>query len=66
MLGLIVEEEVGFEFAKEGGLFLAVEERGFAGFSFPFDLPSHQGADGAFMRGGAACGDQRGAEPPVR
>ncbi|MPM41193.1 hypothetical protein SDC9_87843 [bioreactor metagenome] len=55
--GLVVEEEVGFELAQERAFFQAAEEHGF----IDGDIPLHQRAYGALVRGGAAGGDQGGA-----
>ena len=54
--GLVVEEEVGLELAQEFALGQAAEEHGFV----DADVPLHQRADRALVRGRAACGDQRG------
>ena len=58
---LVVEEEVGFEFAQEVGLLQAAEKHGLV----DFDLPFHQGADGAFVGEALAryVGGQVGGRP---
>ena len=58
MPGLVVEEEVGFEFTQEAALLQAAEEHRLVNFH----LPCHQGADRAFVGEGAARRDQRGAD----
>ena len=56
--GLVIEEEIGLEFAQELALGKAPEEQRFVDRQVPF----HERADGPLMRGGAACGDQGGAD----
>jgi len=56
--GLVIEEKVWLEFAQELALGQAAQEHGLV----DFDLPVHQGADGALVGRRAARGDQRGAD----
>ena len=58
MAGLVVEEEVGLEFAQELALGQTTQEQRFV----HLDAPIHQRANGAFMRWCAAGRDQSGAD----
>ena len=60
--GLVVEEEVGLEFAQEGALVQTAQEEGLVHLHFPV----HQRADGAFMRRGAAGRHQGGTDAHMR
>ena len=61
MTGLVVKEEVGLKLAQEFSLGQTTQEHGFIDFNAPF----HQRADGALVRGRAACRDQRCADTHV-
>ena len=62
MSSLVVEEEVGLEFAQEGTLVQTAQEEGLVHLHFPV----HQRANGAFMRRGAAGRHQGGTDAHVR
>lgn len=59
---LVVEEEVGLEFAQEGALVQTAQEEGLVHLHFPV----HQRADGAFMRRGTTGRHQGGSDAHVR
>ena len=58
MAGLIVEEKIGLECLEKRAFFQPAQKHGLV----DRNAPVHQGADGAFMRRGAAGGDQRRAQ----
>src|SRR5213082_3554719 len=62
MPGLVVEEEVGFEFAQELALRESAEEHRLV----DADVPRHQRADRALVRRRAARRDERRAHPHRR
>ena len=53
MTSLIIKEEIGFELLKEGALSKASQEHRL----IDFNVPIHQGPDGAFVGRRAASGN---------
>jgi len=58
MTSLVVKEKIRFELAQKFTLGQSTQEHGLV----HLDVPFHQGADGALMRGGTARSHQSGAD----